>query len=82
VTALDRAKVATHALLDSTSEEDLVAIVMPRLPETTACFAQGFVRATSGNVRVRKQLVTDIEPVCGRAPTNVTYTAAGESRVR
>jgi hypothetical protein len=74
--ALDRAKLATHALLDSTSEEDVVAIVMPRLPETTACFAQGFVRATPGNLRVLKQVVTDIEPVCGRAATNVTYTAA------
>jgi hypothetical protein len=73
---LDRAKLALHALLDSTSEEDFVAVLMPRLPATTACFAEGFVRATPGNLRVLKQVVTDIEPLCGPKVANTTYVEA------
>jgi hypothetical protein len=73
---LDRAKLAVHALLDSTSEEDFVAVLMPRLPATTACFAEGFVRATPGNLRVLKQVVSDIEPLCGPSVANTTYGEA------
>jgi hypothetical protein len=73
---LDRAKLAMHALLDSTSEEDLVAV-----RDAAPAGDDGVLRARALCAR-RRQCARaeadrdDIEPVCGQAAANTTYSAA------
>ena len=68
---LERAKKAVAALLDTTSEDDLVALVLPQVPAEAGCLSDGFVRATKGNVRVLKQLVEE-RSVCAESAAKTT----------
>ena len=51
---IERAKAAVTALLDTTSEEDVVALFMPQLPEEAGCLSKGFVRATPVSEKEKK----------------------------
>ena len=74
---LNRAKQTVVTLLETTSEEDLVAVVMPSLQGAGTCLADGFVRATEGNIRSLQAIVNALDKdSCGQMSTNPSYRDA------
>ena len=77
---LERAKQTIIALLDTTSEEDLVALVLPSLEESASCLGEGFVRATEGNVRALQAIIRTLgTSSCGPENAGASYTEALEA---
>jgi hypothetical protein len=76
--SLLRAVSTIDAVLATTSDLDVVALVMPALPASAGCLSQGLVRATSSNVAALRALLGQLTPLtaCGLLATRTNYTSA------